>query len=67
MIDLETVQRELPQERKTDVVDLNKYKDFVEAVTSDESNSTSALVNSINELENSSGVNMALLLSLIHI
>ena len=32
MIDLETVQRELPQERKTDVVDLNKYKDFVEKV-----------------------------------
>ena len=44
-------------------VDLNKYKDFVEAVTSDESNSTSALVNSINELENSSGVNMALLMT----
>ena len=44
-------------------VDLNRYKDFVEAVTSDESNSTSALVNSINELENSSGVNMALLMT----
>lgn len=43
--------------------DLNKYKEFVEAVTSNESNSTSALVGHLVNVENESGVNMALLLT----
>lgn len=44
-------------------VDLNKYKDFVKEVTSEESNSTQALVDALNKLESTSGVNMALLLT----
>ena len=44
-------------------VNLNAYKDFVEAVTSDQSNSTSALVGHLVNIENESGVNMSLLLT----
>lgn len=43
--------------------DLNKYKEFVKVVTSDASNSTSALTDTLNNLERESGVNMALLLT----
>jgi len=43
--------------------DLNKYKDFVKVVTSEASNSTSALTDTLNKLEADSGVNMALLLT----
>ena len=61
MIDLETVQRELPQERKTDVVDLNKYKDFVEKVTSNESNDWAYTQARLHELNDE--VNISLLLT----
>jgi len=44
-------------------VDLNAYKSFVEAVTSDASNNSIALAGRIQELETSSGVNMSLLLT----
>lgn len=44
-------------------VDLNAYKEFVAEVTSNESNSTMVLNNSIIDLENKSGVNIALLLT----
>ena len=44
-------------------VDLNKYKDFVQEVTSLESNSTMVLNNTMIELEKESGVNVALLLT----
>ena len=44
-------------------VDLNKYKDFVEKVTSIQSNDTGALAVQLEKLENDSGVNMALLLT----
>lgn len=44
-------------------VDLNKYKDFVEQVTSAESNNTEALRGKLFELENSTGVNLALLMT----
>lgn len=44
-------------------VDLNKYKDFVEQVTSAESNDTEALRDKLFELENSTGVNLALLMT----
>ena len=44
-------------------VDLNKYKDFVEQVTSAESNDTEALRDKLVELENSTGVNLALLMT----
>jgi len=44
-------------------VDLNKYKDFVSAVTSNESNQTSALATRLEAVENNYGVNMALLLT----
>ena len=43
-------------------IDLNKYKDFVEGVTSSESNKTEALCNQLYALEQT-GVNMALLLT----
>jgi len=43
--------------------DLNKYKEFVKVVTSDASNSTSALTDTLDDLERESGVNMALLLT----
>lgn len=44
-------------------VDLNKYKDFVEAVTSKESNSTMVLNNKLIDLERESNVNLALLMT----
>ena len=43
-------------------IDLNKYKEFVEAVTSKQSNQTQALCNQLQSLEQQ-GVNMALLLT----
>lgn len=46
-----------------DNVDLNKYKDFVQEVTSKESNSTMILNQHIIDLETSSDVNIALLLT----
>ena len=44
-------------------VDLNRYKDFVEAVTSKESNSTMVLNNKLIDLERESNVNLALLMT----
>ena len=44
-------------------VDLNKYKDFVEKVTSLQSNETGGLTPQLEKLEKDSGVNMALLLT----
>ena len=44
-------------------VDLNRYKDFVAEVTSEASNSTTELATTLDNLENESGVNMALLLT----
>ena len=44
-------------------VDLNRYKDFVQEVTSGESNNTTVLNNKLIELEKESGVNLALLMT----
>ena len=44
-------------------IDLNKYKEFVKEVTSEDSNSTSSMCETISKLENESGVNMSLLLT----
>ena len=44
-------------------IDLNKYKDFVQAVTSEESNSKVAMQNRMEAIEVDSGVNTALLLT----
>ena len=44
-------------------VDLNKYKEFVEKVTSLQSNETGGLTAQLEKLEKDSGVNMALLLT----
>ena len=44
-------------------VDLNKYKDFVEKVTSIQSNETGALSVQLEKLEHDSGDNMALLIT----
>ena len=46
-----------------EVVDLNKYKDFVEKVTSMQSNETGGLIAQLEKLEKDSDVNMALLLT----
>ena len=43
-------------------IDLNKYKEFVEGVTSQQSNETEALCNQLQSLEQN-GVNMALLIT----
>ena len=47
----------------TKQIDLNKYKEFVEAVTSSESGNTEALANKIKDLDKESGVNIATLLT----
>ena len=47
----------------TKQIDLNKYKEFVGEVTSNESNNTEALTLMLNKLDNESGVNMAQLLT----
>jgi len=44
-------------------VDLNKYAEFVEGVTSDESNKFGAMVSKMQALETQSDVNIALLLT----
>jgi len=44
-------------------IDLNKYKDFVKEVTSDDSNITSSMCKTLDNLERDSGVNMSLLLT----
>ena len=44
-------------------VDLNKYKEFVEKVTSLQSNETGSLTEQLHKLEADSDVNMALLLT----
>lgn len=44
-------------------IDLNKYKEFVEGVTSLQSNETGALTVQLEKLEKDSDVNMALLLT----
>ena len=47
----------------SDQINLNAYMDFVEKVTSEQSNSTEALEKQLSTLEESSGVNMAALLT----
>lgn len=44
-------------------IDLNKYTKFVDAVTSNESNSFDHLLRRINELRNNSNVNISLLMT----
>ena len=44
-------------------IDLNAYKDFVAKVTSNESNNTGSLTGQLKKLENTTGVNIALLLT----
>jgi NTP pyrophosphatase (non-canonical NTP hydrolase) len=61
MIDVETIQRELPEKTNTDIVDLNKYKHFVEKVTSEESNDWSYTQARLHELNDD--VNISLLLT----
>ena len=44
-------------------IDLQKYKDFVEVVTSDQSNDTESLCNRLQKLEHETNVNISLLLT----
>ncbi len=44
-------------------IDLQKYKDFVEAVTSDQSNDTESLCDRLQKLEHETNVNISLLLT----
>ena len=45
------------------MIDLNKYMDFVQQVTSSDSNSTTHLTRTLVELDNKTDVNLALLLT----
>ena len=63
LIDLETVRRNIPEEKSTDKIDLNKYKDFVQEVTSAESNNSSFMSERLKQLEFDSKTNMALLMT----
>jgi len=47
----------------TQKIDLNRYSDFVEAVTSSASNSTNAFQERISELDQTNSVNISLLLT----
>ena len=47
----------------SDNIDLNKYQEFVQAVTSEESNSTKAMTDRIEQLSNESDVNLSLLMT----
>ena len=47
----------------TEQIDLNKYKDFVKEVTSDESNSNKELCDRVAQLTDETDVNMSLLLT----
>jgi NTP pyrophosphatase (non-canonical NTP hydrolase) len=49
--------------KEVKLIDLNKYKDFVEKVTSLQSNETGSLTEQLQKLEADSDVNMALLLT----
>ena len=60
LADLLTLTRE---RKKLKNVDLNKYKEFVEKVTSLQSNETGGLTAQLEKLEKDSDVNMALLLT----
>lgn len=60
LADLLTLTRE---RKKLKNVDLNKYKEFVEKVTSLQSNETGGLTAQLEKLEKDSNVNMALLLT----
>ena len=44
-------------------IDLNKYQEFVREVTSEDSNSTSSMCETVDKIENESGVNVSLLLT----
>ena len=61
MIDLETVQRTKIDKNPTYRIDLNKYKNFVEKVTSDESNDWAFTQARLHELNDD--VNISLLLT----
>jgi NTP pyrophosphatase (non-canonical NTP hydrolase) len=47
----------------TNKIDLNRYEDFVQAVTSNESNSTDHLIDRLNKLQQTAPINPALLLT----
>ena len=61
MIDAETIKRSIPEKTNQDIVDLNKYKHFVEKVTSEESNDWSYTQARLHELNDE--VNISLLLT----
>ena len=53
----------MQQKKERKLIDLNKYKNFVQEVTSLESNKTMVLKHTMEELEKESGVNIALLMT----
>ena len=58
-----STEKRIKLNKKKELVDLNKYKEFVEKVTSTQSNETSSLTDQLHKLEKESNVNMALLLT----
>jgi len=47
----------------TQQIDLNKYQDFVQAVTSEASNDTAAMIRRLQELDNEPNLNISLLMT----
>ena len=47
----------------TQHIDLNKYQDFVQAVTSEASNDTAAMIRRLQELDNEPNLNISLLMT----
>ena len=47
----------------TQKIDLNKYQDFVQAVTSEASNDTAAMIRRLQELDNEPNMNISLLMT----
>ena len=47
----------------TNKIDLNKYQDFVQAVTSEASNDTAAMIRRLQELDNEPNLNISLLMT----
>lgn len=47
----------------TQKIDLNKYQDFVQAVTSEASNDTAAMIRRLQELDNEPNLNISLLMT----
>ena len=65
VVDLDETSKQVDLNKRTSTnqVDLNKYKEFVQEVTSKQSGSSRELIRKIEDLENTTDVNIALLMT----